>query len=54
MNISLLSCLGIHLRGGEGKWVKCGQRVQTSNYKIDTFWEYNGSVVTIILTVPYI
>ena len=29
-------------------------KVQTSNYKIDTFWEYNGSVVTIILTVPYI
>ena len=33
---------------GEG-----GQKVQTSNYKIDTFWEYNGSAVTIILTVLY-
>ena len=52
MNIPLLSCLGIHLRLG-GEMGEGGQKVQTSNYKIDTFWEYNGSAVTIILTVLY-
>lgn len=40
-------------KGGGGEMGEGGQKVQTSNYKIDTFWGYNNSVVTIILTVLY-